>query len=98
MSQSSSARSAVDSVQQSKSAKNDTALVSDASRRRGLAEAIAEETGIEESMIETLVRRFYAKVRADALLGPVFEARIADWEPHLKQMCAFWSSVALMTG
>jgi len=28
----------------------------------------------------------------------VFEAKIADWEPHLKQMCAFWSSVALMTG
>jgi hemoglobin len=32
------------------------------------------------------------------LIGPVFAARIADWEPHLQQMFAFWSSVALMTG
>jgi hemoglobin len=44
------------------------------------------------------VRGFYAKVRDDALLAPVFAARISDWEPHLKQMCAFWSSVALMSG
>ena len=49
-------------------------------------------------MIERLVRGFYARVRSDAVLAPIFEARIADWEPHLKQMCAFWSSVALMSG
>jgi hemoglobin len=49
-------------------------------------------------MIERLVRGFYAKVRTDAVLAPIFEARIRDWEPHLKQMFAFWSSVALMTG
>ena len=49
-------------------------------------------------MIECLVRAFYAKVRTDALLGPIFTARIRDWEPHLQQMCAFWSSVALMSG
>ena len=56
------------------------------------------KTGITEAMIERLVRGFYAKVRKDAVLAPVFEARIADWEPHLKRMCAFWSSVALMSG
>jgi hemoglobin len=49
-------------------------------------------------MIERLVHAFYAKVRTDALLGPIFEARIRDWEAHLQRMCAFWSSVALMTG
>ena len=32
------------------------------------------------------------------MLGPVFAARIKDWEPHLQQMFAFWSSVALMSG
>ena len=47
---------------------------------------------------ERLVRAFYDRVRADALIGPVFAARIADWEPHLQQMFAFWSSVALSTG
>jgi len=67
-------------------------------RRARIAAEIAERTGITEAMIERLVRAFYAKVRSDALLAPVFAARIADWEPHLRQMCAFWSSVALMTG
>jgi hemoglobin len=49
-------------------------------------------------MIRRLVHTFYERVRADALLGPIFDARISDWEPHLARMCAFWSSVTLMTG
>jgi hemoglobin len=69
-----------------------------ADRRARIATEIGERTGITEAMIEHLVRAFYAKVRSDALLSPVFAARIADWEPHLAQMCEFWSSVALMTG
>ena len=67
-------------------------------RREQVVADIAARTGITEAMIERLVRSFYTKVRSDELLGPVFEARIADWEPHLAQMCAFWSSVALMSG
>ena len=67
-------------------------------RRERITAEIVARTGITEDMIERLVHGFYAKVRADALLGPVFEARIRDWGPHLQQMCAFWSSVALMTG
>lgn len=65
------------------------------------ADAIAEivaRTGIDEAMIDHLVRAFYARVRRDPLLGPIFESRIDDWEPHLERMCAFWSSVALMSG
>jgi hemoglobin len=69
-----------------------------AERREQITAEIVARTGITEAMIEHLVRGFYAKVRSDAVLGPVFEARIHDWEPHLSQMCAFWSSVALMTG
>jgi hemoglobin len=72
--------------------------VTGAQRRAQLAADIAERTGITEAMIERLVRGFYAKVRTDALLAPIFEARIRDWEPHLAQMCAFSSSVALMSG
>lgn len=67
-------------------------------RRAAITRAIQAETGIDEAMIERLVRGFYARVREDALIGPVFGARISDWEPHLRRMCAFWSSVALMTG
>ena len=66
-------------------------------RRAKITAEIAALTGIDEAMIEQLFRPFYAKVRTDALLAPVFDARIKDWEPHLQQMYAFWSSVALMT-
>jgi hemoglobin len=69
-----------------------------AERREQITAGIMERTGISEAMIERLVRGFYAKVRTDAVLGPVFEARITDGEPHLARMCAFWSSVALMSG
>lgn len=69
-----------------------------AGRRESITAEIVARTGIDERMIERLVRGFYAKVRADALLGPIFAARIGDWEPHLERMCAFWSSVALMSG
>jgi len=72
--------------------------LSPAERRARITAAIRAETGIDEAMIERLVRGFYDRVRADALLGPVFAARISDWEPHLRQMFAFWSSVALMSG
>ena len=67
-------------------------------RRDKITAEIAARTGIDAAMIERLVRRFYAKVRTDAVLAPIFELRIQDWEPHLQRMCAFWSSVALMTG
>ena len=59
---------------------------------------IVARTGVDDAMIERLVRGFYAKVRTDAVLAPIFDARIRDWEPHLEQMFAFWSSVALMSG
>jgi hemoglobin len=69
-----------------------------AERRAAITQKIQDETGITEEMIDRLVRGFYAKVRDDAVIGPVFDAVIEDWEPHLLKMCAFWSSVALMTG
>ncbi|OZB21721.1 MULTISPECIES: group III truncated hemoglobin [unclassified Acidiphilium] len=55
-------------------------------------------TDIDESTIERQVHAFYAAVRADAVLGPIFEAKVTDWDRHLGRMCAFWSSVALMSG
>jgi hemoglobin len=45
------------------------------------------------------VDRFYARVRADAMLAPMFERAIGDrWDAHLKKLCDFWSSVTMMTG
>ena len=54
--------------------------------------------GVTEPMIETLVHTFYARVRRDPLIGPIFNAAIADWDTHLAKLCDFWSSVTLMTG
>jgi hemoglobin len=51
-----------------------------------------------EEQIGRLVDAFYAKVRADAALGPVFECAISDWGPHLETMRRFWSSVMLTSG
>ena len=59
---------------------------------------IVERTGIDEDLIERIVRAFYERVRVDDFIGPIFAERITDWEPHLQRMCAFWSSVALLTG
>jgi hemoglobin len=56
------------------------------------------ETGLDEKVLRNMVHRFYARARADDVLGPVFADRISDWEPHLERMVAFWSSVAPMTG
>jgi hemoglobin len=44
--------------------------------------------------IVRLVDAFYDRIRADALLGPIFDevARV-DWAAHLPKMYAFWDSV-----
>ncbi|HUG60088.1 MAG TPA: group III truncated hemoglobin [Candidimonas sp.] len=51
-----------------------------------------------EEEITTLVYGFYDRVRADAMLGPVFNSHIDDWDTHLKIMVRFWSSLLLGTG
>ena len=53
---------------------------------------------VSEEQLRQLVHRFYAKVRDDEVLGPVFNAAIHDWPEHLEKLSAFWSSVMLTTG
>jgi hemoglobin len=67
-------------------------------RRAAIIDALRAQTGIDEPMIERLVRHFYEAVQADPLIGPVFATRVTDWEAHLRRMMTFWSSVALMSG
>jgi hemoglobin len=69
-----------------------------AERRARISGDLMAKTGIDDAMIERLVRTFYARVQADPLIGPIFAARIEDWEAHIVKLCAFWSSVALMNG
>jgi hemoglobin len=54
---------------------------------------------ITESSIIRLVDTFYARVRDDAVLSPVFEAKLAGrWHEHMPRMVAFWTKVLLGTG
>ena len=52
---------------------------------------------LDEAHLATLVDRFYEKVRADPMLGPVFNAAVHDWDEHRRTLVSFWSSVALGT-
>ncbi len=54
---------------------------------------------IDDATISRLVRAFYARVRKDPDLGPIFETAIGDhWDRHLDLMTDFWSSVMLTSG
>src|SRR5687767_6334051 len=53
---------------------------------------------ITEEALTILVETFYARVREDDLIGPVFNGAIHDWPEHLDKLQAFWSSVMLTSG
>ncbi|SKB78297.1 group III truncated hemoglobin [Sphingopyxis flava] len=67
-----------------------------AAREERRAEAYA--MGINEAFIAEMVDRFYASVREDAMLGPIFDERIDDWPKHLGQMNRFWQTILLSAG
>jgi hemoglobin len=49
-----------------------------------------------EANIRELVHAFYDRVRADPLLGPVFDSVLSGrWDDHLPKMCMFWGSLVL---
>lgn len=55
---------------------------------------------VTEEAIALMIDRFYAAVRQEPALGPVFEAAISPegWPDHLATMRRFWSSVMLGSG
>ncbi|RUL74498.1 group III truncated hemoglobin [Dyella choica] len=54
-----------------------------------------QDAKLDAAQIARLVDRFYEKVRADSLLGPVFNAAVHDWVEHKLTLTSFWCSVAL---
>jgi hemoglobin len=51
---------------------------------------------LDRDAIAHLVHTFYDDVRADPVLGPVFDGAIGErWDPHLARMVDFWSTVML---
>ena len=55
---------------------------------------------LDEAMVAAVVRDFYARVRADDLIGPVFNRIIPEdrWPHHIDLITDFWSSMLLGTG
>lgn len=53
------------------------------------------EDQISPTEISDLVERFYAKVRLDPEIGPIFNAAIDDWPAHLSLLKDFWFTVLL---
>lgn len=47
---------------------------------------------VDRNDIALLVRTFYAKIRTDAVLGPIFNKIVIDWEPHLELLTDFWET------
>jgi hemoglobin len=69
-----------------------------AERKRAEKRAAAETIGVDAAYIDRFVEAFYARIRDDGLLGPIFADRIADWPVHLARMKAFWRSVLHNSG
>ena len=53
---------------------------------------------LDATALARLVDRFYDKVQADPVLGPVFNPVVHDWDEHKRLLTSFWCSVALRAG
>lgn len=54
--------------------------------------ALKDISTIED--IQQMVNSFYANVRKDDLIGPIFNDKLQDrWEPHLQKMYNFWQTI-----
>src|SRR3954451_4292732 len=58
------------------------------------------DASLTEASLQAFLTAFYARVRQDDLIGPVFARAIpdADWPRHLAVIQDFWSSVLLKSG
>ncbi|MGB0908585.1 MAG: group III truncated hemoglobin [Maricaulaceae bacterium] len=59
-------------------------------------------TVFTEGDISAVTRAFYARVRNDEMLAPIFAQKIpndvAAWDHHMDHIADFWSSIFLKTG
>lgn len=76
---------------------NETEAQPAAAEREIDAETEARARAIIEKAFEAAIDSFYAKVRHDDVIGPVFLAALHDWESHKRTMVDFWSRAVLGT-
>lgn len=53
---------------------------------------------VTPEQIDAQVAAFYAAVRADAVLGPVFAGHVDDWPAHEAKIGRFWRNAILREG
>tara|TARA_R110002051_G_scaffold34046_1_gene75762 strand:+ start:2913 stop:3359 length:447 start_codon:yes stop_codon:yes gene_type:complete len=76
----------------------DDAIRRSGEERQASMQQNAAALGIDEALVSRLVDTFYARVREDDLLGPVFLTTLGEnWDPHLAKLKDFWSAIALGT-
>ena len=63
--------------------------------KRQILHVLELKEQLTDEQIATLVHRFYERVQAEPLLGPVFASRIeaTGWPAHLDKMVRFWSTI-----
>jgi hemoglobin len=50
-----------------------------------------DDVGMSMPVVRSVIVAFYAKVRRDPVLGPVFENIVGDhWDTHIEKVCSFW--------
>lgn len=53
---------------------------------------------IDEQTIRSFVSQFYAAIRRDPDLGPIFARNVDDWAEHEERLTDFWCTVLLAQG
>jgi hemoglobin len=51
----------------------------------------------KENLVD-LIKAFYAKVRKDEMLGPIFNPIIKDWDSHEIHIASFWERNLFFSG
>ncbi len=57
----------------------------------------ASSLDLDEAQLPPLLVAFYTRVRADPLIGPIFNEAVHDWPSHLDRLRDFRSAVMLTT-
>jgi hemoglobin len=53
---------------------------------------------VSDRDICTVVAAFYARVRTDPVLAPIFAAHVGDWAMHERRITEFWRNAIFGTG
>jgi hemoglobin len=53
-------------------------------------QSLYERLGGHDGILK-LIKPFYADVQQHAVLGPIFNTQIKDWEAHLTKIADFWA-------